>query len=130
MPQAANIILKNDAGTDKTFTLYTPAAGDGGWAQWRLKEGAVTTAFPSIAALARATPNVARKVQVKLQIPSSYVDTSSGLTITGPKFDFEARVTVPDNFPENMKDDAVAYVKNLVAHAIIQAMLRDGLPAV
>lgn len=129
MPQAADIILKNNAGTDKTFTVYTPAAGDGSWAQWRLKEGAVSTAFPSIAAMARATPNVARKAQVKLQIPSSYVDAASGLTITGPKFDFEARVTVPDNFPENMKNDAIAYVKNLVAHAIIQAMLRDGLSA-
>lgn len=130
MPQAANIVLKNNAGTDKTFTLYTPAAGDGGWAQWRLKEGAVSTAFPSIAAMARATPNVARKAQVKMQIPSSHVDTTSGLTITGSKFDFEARVTVPDNFPEDMKDDAIAYAKNLVAHAIIQAMMRDGLPAV
>lgn len=130
MPQATDIILKNHAGTDKTFALYTPAAGDGSWAQWRLKEGAIASAFPSIAALARATPNVARKVQVKLQIPSSYVDATTGLTIIGPKFDFEGRVTVPDGFPETMKDNAVAYVKNLVAHAIVQAMMRDGLPAV
>lgn len=130
MPQAADIILNNNAGTAKTFALYTPAAGDGSWAQWRLKEGAVATAFPSIAAMARATPNVARKVQVKLQIPSSYVDATNGLTIVGPKFDFEARVTVPDNFPENMKNDAVAFAKNLVAHVIIQGMMRDGLPAV
>lgn len=130
MPQAADILLNNNAGTAKTFALYTPAAGDGSWAQWRLKEGAVATAFPSIAAMARATPNVARKVQVKLQIPSSYVDSTSGLTIVGPKFDFEARVTVPDNFPESMKSDAVAFAKNLVAHVIIQGMMRDGLPAV
>jgi hypothetical protein len=38
-------------------------------------------------------------------------------------------VTVPDDFPEALKNDAVAFVKNLAANTIIQAVMRDGLPA-
>lgn len=129
MPQAANLVLKNAASVDKTFTLMTPAAGDGSWASWKLKEGTVTTVFPSVAALTRSTPNVARKAFVKLQIPSSYVDTQTGLTVANAKFDMEVRVTVPDSFPEAMKDDAVAYAKNLVANTVIQAIIRDAIPA-
>lgn len=131
MPQATDIVIKNGAGTpvDKIFTLLAPAAGDNSYANWRLKEGAISSVFPRIAMLARANGNNARKANIKMQIPSSYTDTVTGLTKVGSSFDLNIDVTVPDDFPESLKSDAVAFAKNLVAHAITQAVMRDAVPA-
>ena len=131
MPQAVDLVLKNGAGTpvDKTFTLYAPAAGDNSLALWKLKEGVIASVFPSITALARATGNNSRLTQIKLRIPSSYTDTVTGLTKVGSAFELNLSCTVPDDYPESLKADAVAFSRNLMAHALIQAMLRDCIPA-
>lgn len=131
MPQATDITINNGASTPvaKTFTLYAPAAGDNSYANWRLKEGAISSVFPRIAMLARPTSNNARKSIVKLRIPSSYTDTVTGLTKVGSSFDMEINTSVPDDFPEALKNDAVAFAKNLVAHSITQAVMRDGQSA-
>lgn len=131
MPQATDIVLKNGAASpvDKTFTLYAPAAGDNSFANWRLKEGAISSVFPRIAMLARPTGKSARKSIIKLQIPSSYTDTVTGLTKVGSAFDFEANVTVPDDFPESLKNDAVAFATNLMGHVLTKGVIRDGQPA-
>lgn len=128
MPQAADIVLKNGAAISKTFALMTPAAGDNSYAQWRLKEGAIPSIFPRIAMLARAG-NRARKAQIKLQVPSSYTDNVTGLTKVGSQFDLNIEVTVPDDFPEALRDDTASFAKELVANAIANAMIRDGYPA-
>ena len=128
MPQAVDIVLKNGAGVSKTFTLMTPAAGDNSYAQWRLKEGAIPSIFPRIAMLARAG-NRARKAEIKLQVPSSYLDTVTGLTKVGSQFDLKIEVTVPDDFPEALREDTKSFAKELVANAIAQAMVRDAYPA-
>ena len=131
MPQATDLVINNGAGTPvaKTFTLMAPAAGDNSLASWALKEGTISSVFPKITALARQTGNQARRVQIKLKVPSSYTDTVTGLTKVGSAFEADIYATVPDDFPEALKNDAVAFTKNLVAHAIAQAMLRDALPA-
>lgn len=131
MPQATDLVLKNGAGTpvDKTFALYSPAAGDNSVAEWALKEGVIASVFPRISALARRTGNASRKVQLKLRIPSSYTDTVTGLTKVGSAFEADISCSVPDDYPESLKADAIAFTKNLVAHALIQSMIRDGLPA-
>lgn len=131
MPQAIDIVLKNGASSpvDKTFTLYAPAAGDNSFANWRLKEGAISSVFPRVAMLARPTGRNARKSIIKLQIPSSYTDTVTGLTKVGSAFDMEVNVTVPDDFPESLKNDAVAFAANLMNHALTKGVIRDGQPA-
>jgi hypothetical protein len=131
MPQATDLVINNGAGTPvaKTFTLMTPAAGDNSLAAWYLKEGTISSVFPKITALARQTGNASRRVQIKLKVPSSYTDTVTGLTRVGSAFEADIYATVPDDFPELLKNDAVAFTKNLVAHAIAQAMIRDALPA-
>ncbi len=129
MPQASDITINNGAGTPvaKTFTLIAPAAGDGSYANWRLKEGTISTVFPRIAIQARAG-NAVRKANIKLQIPSSYTDTVTGLTKVGSAFDCDINVTVPDDFPEALKSDAVAFVSNLLANTMVKAVIRDGVP--
>ena len=131
MPQAANLVLNNGAGTPvaKTFTLYTPAAGDNSLAKWALKEGLIASVFPSITASARQTGNASRLVQLKLRIPSSYTDTVTGLTKVGSAFEFNCTATVPEDYPEALKNDAVAFSANLVAATLVKEMIRDALPA-
>lgn len=131
MPQAVDLVLANGAGTpvNKTFTLYNPSSGDNAVALWKLKEGTIASVFPAITTLARQTGNASRKMQGKLKLPSSYTDTVTGLTKVGSAFEFDFSASVPDDFPEALKNDAVAFSKNLIASALIQAMMRDGQPA-
>jgi len=131
MPQATDITINNGAATPvaKTFTLIAPASGDGSYANWRLKEGAISSVFPRIAIAARQSSKAARKANLKVQIPSSYTDTVTGLTKVGSAFDCNIDVTVPDDFPEALKNDAVAFVVNFVAHAMAKAVIRDAVPA-
>ncbi len=131
MPQATDLIINNGAGTPvaKTFTLLTPSAGDGSVAEWALKEGSISSVFPRITSSAQRTGNGSRNAKVKLRIPSSYTDTVTGKTIVGSAFEFNGTASVPDDFPEALKNDAVAFVKNLMAHVLIQAMVRDATPA-
>jgi hypothetical protein len=128
MPQATDLVLKNGAAVDKTFTLYAPAAGDQSVATWKLKEGTIASVFPLITTSARSTGNASRKSEGKLRLPSSYTDTVTGLTKVGSAFEFNFSASVPDDFPEALKNDATAFAKNLIAHALIQAMMRDGQP--
>lgn len=129
MPQAATVTLNNAAAAAKTFTLITPAAGYGGVAEWNLKEGAVTAAFPKVTSSARPMQGVkGKRVIVKLEFPSTYVETTTGLTKTGPSMEFEYKGTIPDAFPEASKADFLAYAKNLVAQALFNAQLGDGSP--
>lgn len=131
MPQAVDIVINNGAGTPvaKTFALQMPAAGDNAVAGWALKEGTISSVFPRITALARKTGNQARLVQIKLRLPSSYTETVNGLTRVGSAFEMNLTATVPDDFPELLKNDAVAFSANLIAHALVKAMIRDALPA-
>lgn len=129
MPQATDLVIKNAAAADKTFALIAPAAGDASIAKWALKEGTISTVFPTITAEARATGNQGRKVRVRLRIPSSYVETTTGLTHVGPAFEANVEVSVPDAFYETLKNDAVAYTANLVNTTLVKAMIRDALPA-
>lgn len=131
MPQATDIIINNGAGTPvaKTFTLLTPSAGDASVAEWALKEGAISSIFPRITSSAARTSNGSRNVKVKLRLPSSYTDTVTGKTLVGSAFELNVTASVPDDFPEALKNDAVAFTTNLMAHALIKAMVRDAVPA-
>lgn len=131
MPQAVDLVLNNGAGTPvaKTFSLYAPAAGDNSLASWKLKEGTIGSVFPNITASARQTGNSSRVVQLKLRIPSSYTDTVTGLTKVGSAFEANISCTVPDDYPESLKADAVAFTSNLMANTLVKAMVRDALPA-
>lgn len=129
MPAAINLVVKNNALVDKTFTLNSPASGDGGVAEWVLKEGLISSVFPRLTASAVKTQNASRKVSIRFRLPSSFTDTNTNLPKVGAAFEFNGTASVPDDFPESLKDDAVAYTANIIAHALIKSMVRDGLPA-
>lgn len=133
MPSAIDLTIDNGAGTpvNKTFTLLRPSAGDNSLAAWALKEGTISAVFPTITALARPTGDKlkGRRTIIKFKLPSSYTDSVTGLTKVGSGFELDVTATIPDDFPEALKDDAVAFSTNLFAEALIQSMIRDGQPA-
>lgn len=130
MPQAIAITIDNGATTPvaKTFELLNPAAGLDSQANWALREGSISAVFPTISGVA-TTNSVGRRVRIKLTIPSSYTDAVTGLTNVGSRAEFSVTAILPTDFPESLKNDFAAYAKNLVANALINAMIRDGYPA-
>jgi len=132
MPQAVNLVVKNGAATpvDKTFTLLTPAAGYGGVAEWNLKEGDVSSAFPKFTASAvQNSVTGSRKLQLKLRVPATYQDAGTGLTAVQNFVEFNGTIVVPMEFPESKKADAVAFISNLIGHSLVKELMRDAVPA-
>lgn len=134
MPQAANLVIKNGSAVDKTFELISPAAGNDSVAEWALKEGVISSVFPRLTAMARNTKKMpgrtqSKQVQIKLRIPSSYTDAVTGLTNVGSAYEFNGTVSIPADFPESRKSDAVAFVTNAMNTALVKAMFTDGSPA-
>lgn len=130
MPQAADIIVDNGALVSKTFILVTAAAGDGGMAEWALKEGLISTAFPTFTAVATKTNNKSRKLQLKLKVPASFTDAATGQTLITAATEMNVTFSVPNSFPESMKDDHVAYATNLLNTTLVKSMIRDAYGAV
>lgn len=128
MPQATDIVIQNGAPTpvNKTLTLVSPAAGDGGVALWYLKEGAVSAAFIAVTASAHKTGNASRKLNLRLSFPSSFVDAQTGKTVLGPRALVNLTVSIPDDFPESDKAHMTAYTANLINHVLVKAAVRDA----
>ena len=128
MPQATNLTINDDQGNPKTFELITPAAGDGGIAEWALKEGTISSVFPRLTASAAKTANRSRNLKVKFRLPSSYTDAVTGLTNVNSAAEFNGTVSMPDTFPEALKDRFVAFATGVFQQTLIQAMMRDAQP--
>lgn len=128
MPQATDIVVKNGTNVDKTFTLIAPAAGYGAAAQWSLKEGTISAVFPTLRATA-TTDTSKNGLHLNFYVPASYTDSVTGLTVVKNRAEVNIKVAIPKDFPENRKDDWVAFVSNIVNHSLIKAMVRDATPA-
>lgn len=130
MPQATDLTIKNAANVDKTFALLTPASGDGGVARWALKEGTISSVFPSITCSAVANPSRdSRAAHIKIHVPSSYTDSVTGKTNVDTGAEVNVKVAMPNTFPEANKPDFVAYVTNAINTALLKAVIKDALPA-
>lgn len=136
MPQAVDITLKNGAPTpvSKTFTLLAPAAGFGSAAEWALKEGTISSVFPRITSSVRAAKKVSGRagskvIETKIVVPSSFTEAVTGLTSVGSRFESVTRTTVPDDFPENLVADAVAFSANLAVDSLMKAIIANRSPA-
>lgn len=126
MPNAANIIVQDALEADCLFEVLTPSGGDGGVARYALKRGAAPVAFPSMTVVARPTTNASRKTSVKVHVPHTYTDPVTGLLKKGPAFELNIEASMPDAFPEDARDDAVAFGVNLAASPLMRQVFRDG----
>lgn len=131
MPQMADLTVNNGATPPvaKTFAVVTPAAGDGGIAEWALKEGVISSVFPVLTASATKTSNGSRKLQIKFRLPSSYTDSVTGLTNVGSAAEMNCTFSVPNTLPEALKNDYVAFATGLLSSNLLKSMIRDAYPA-
>ena len=129
MPLATNLVIKNAANVDKTFTLMNPASGNDSPAAWALKEGAIASVFPQVTVMTRTTGNSSRQARFKFRVPSSYTDTVTGLTNVNSAMEANLTVSIPNNFPEAKKDDFVAFFSGLMVDNLMKAVFRDAYPA-
>lgn len=125
MPQATDLSLKNNAAVAKTFALATPA-GPTAPAVWYLREGANPGVFPKVeCSSASAAGGAGRKVKLSFNLPVATVN-ASGATVSAAKMSFNLDVTVPDLVPDASRDDAVAFVKDLVASTLMVSVFKTG----
>lgn len=129
MPTATDLVIKNGAAADKTFTLISPAAGDGGLAQWALKEGTISSVFPVLTAVAARTGNNSRNLKVKFKLPSSYTDAVTGLTNVNAAAEMNVTFSIPASYPEGLKSDFAAFAVNALNTALFKAMIKDAYSA-
>lgn len=127
MPQAKNIVVKNGSGVDQTFTLTSPAAGDGGVAAWRLKVGDSSNAFPQLQVSTQQKPT-SRTLRMKFFVPITYTDPITGQTQAAGRAEMNLTWALPNAFPEAKKADTVAFIKNILANQDIQDALLDAVP--
>ena len=128
MPQAIDLVVKNAAGVNKTFTLVSPAAGDGSIAQWALKEGPVSSVFPMYTASSAASPK-GRNAKMKFAMPSVYIDNNTGLSMVRNRAESNWSFSIPADFPESLKADWVAYNVGLFSADLTKALMKDAVSA-
>lgn len=127
MPTASNLSLNNAAAVAKVFTLLAPSGGLGGTASLhQLREGAHSGVFPTIKTSSRAS-NRAKTTQSDLTFPSQFTDTTTGLVKPGPAMYVMLKTVTPDEFPENVKNDPVAFVRSFVNSTLFEAMMKEGV---
>lgn len=125
MPQASDLALKNAAAETKTFTLATPA-GPNASAVWYLREGANPSVYAKVeCSSAPSAGGTGRKVKLSLNLPATTVN-AVGLTVVVARMSFNIDVTVPDFVPDAERDDAIAYVKDLVASTLVESVFKTG----
>lgn len=86
-------------------------------------------AYPTLTLSAIRTQNRSRKVAVKIRKPATYVSVATGLPVVSSALEFNGTISVPDDFPDDQKDDGIAFVTNLIGSTLVKSCMRDGLPA-
>lgn len=126
MPQATDIVIKNGSAVDKTFGLATPAGSPGVPGQWFLREGANPSVHARILISSKKlTTGAGQKLSITLSVPSP-VTNGEGVVKSAANMVFNIDAAVPDFVPDGVRDDAIAYVGNLLATNLVKQSLKTG----
>lgn len=125
MPQATNVIVNNAAAVAKTFALAAPASGVSP-AVWFLREGANQTVYPKLEISSdKIVKGSGRKVKMTLRVPTPVTSATGVVTNAGDMF-FSIDAAVPALVPDSVRDDAIAFVMNIVATALLKETFKTG----
>lgn len=131
MPQAANIIL-NDGTTPtpvaRTFALNAPSAGFDSVAEWQYRKGNSVAGFPTLTSSSSRTRAGLRKTTIILTVPYIANDPITGQPTLIDKKTYHVNVAAGPLFPEDMKADADAFLKNAMQNALLLEQIRDANP--
>lgn len=126
MPQASHITIKDGQSTpaDCLFTLLTPSAGNSP-AVWNAKTKGPTSASQPRVEMSSEGFRGGRKVRLTVKVPA-YVTGTDGKVSLIDTYHFSGQITVPDTVPAAFRADAVAFIGNLLSHALVKEVLVDG----
>lgn len=131
---AISSITLNDGQATPVAHTFAPLAITGPLAEWVDRSGGIALGYPTVSVnLRRPLKNGARvyRATVKVVIPVLEVtspSTSTGIQPAPTKaFDmmFNGDFLLPERSMKVQRADLIAYVKNLMAHAMIKLLVED-----
>lgn len=129
MPAAANLtVKKNDGTTDITYTVLAASGGDKSPAVFRSTSAPGTGGQqPSLQVSSRANGDgTARRVDMTFVYPSTYTDSSTGLTQIRSKMVAQVSVAVPLDIVSADANEAGAQFAHLLNSALMVSVLQGG----
>lgn len=132
MPTMADItIKKNDGTTDVTYAAVVASGGDKSPAVWRHSTATGTPGQrPELRISSRANGDqTARRVDGQFTYPSVYTDTSTSTTKVGSRANFTFSSVIPGDMPDVDAEEFGAQIGNLIAAALVEAILTTGYSA-
>lgn len=132
MASIAALTINNGAATPvaKTFSPTQKFGGPKIPAIWKLKEGVSPLAWCRIEITESRTSRGSRRVEYKILVP--YVTTVDGIPTLVSTALYDSRTggfIIPENAVTAQIDDLYAFQKNLSAHAVMDAWVRQQDPA-
>lgn len=128
MTQLANIIIKNGAATpvDVTFSAYQPQSGSDS-ALWFLPGPQARNTWTRATLSVRPTNGSGKARRHKLGFNIPYFDVNG---VELGRIPFSGELVIPDNAPQDVIDNAAAYVANLYGNALIKDTIKTMSPAI
>lgn len=113
MPQAGNIVVKDNANVDVEFTNVQPSSGNLPATYLARAKGASTASQPVIAISAKGQKG-SREIRETVRTPYAIVGVD-GVTRVQDSVFTEIRTVLPDNVPDAVRAEHCAYVRNSLA---------------
>lgn len=129
MPNMANITVKKaDGTTDVIYVASTPSAGDKNPAIWTQNAAAGIQGFRPRFELQTQNNGTGsmRQARVRFSFPSTYTDSTTGLTKLNKTVDFDGIVYLPKELTTTEWKEAFAQLGNLLVSALVRSAVEEG----
>jgi hypothetical protein len=127
MAAASNIVVSDGQSTPVAHT-FSPARKDGGLVIYEERTTANTPKGFYTLGLSQTSPKASNSVirtKLSLEVPIEVLDSTTGLYSYPSSMRFSIDVLMPKTVTADQRNDIAAYLKNICAHATIDAMIAD-----
>lgn len=115
MPTMADVTIKNQAGSDVTAVAVVASGGDRSPARWVVASAVPSGMRPSFEMTSRwNTARTARHVETKINCPSVYTNTTTGLIEARGSILVVMSCITPQNVTQADIDASVAYATSFI----------------
>lgn len=125
MPTMANVVVKNLANEDVTFTAITGAAGDGVPALWRVSDVAKAPAIQTTLTLSSRDTQDKKGRRSILAGNAFYVDETSGSPVMN-RIPMKLEAVMPLGMPSALAEDYLRVLLRTASHTLIVSAIGGG----
>jgi len=138
MAAASPVVLNDGQATPVAHTFTPKRIGDGNtnnsmMAEYEDRSGGVVVGFPKISIMMRYPDKNLRTTKVSIKVSRPVLETVSNSTVSGiapaPTLSyvpmFSGEFVLPERSGINDRKDILAYVRNLLAHAVVTSAIQD-----